>query len=188
MKVGINMEKEILQLFSNLAERDREIENESYRRLIKIMQEPVDWTYAVWEQLIKALTYNNGHARARAAQFLCALAAKSDPEERVLDDFLKIWAVTYDEKFVTARQALQAIWQIGLAGQVQRDLIVSYLAKRFQTCIDEKQYTLIRYDIIISFKKLFDATNDQNLLDIAKRLIEEEQDMKCKKKYKTAIR
>lgn len=81
------MEKEILQLFSNLTERDREIEYESYRRLIKIMQEPVDWTYAVWEQLIKALTYTDGHARARAAQFLCALAAKSDPEERVLDDF-----------------------------------------------------------------------------------------------------
>ncbi|UED80048.1 hypothetical protein FH508_0022210 [Lysinibacillus sp. CD3-6] len=182
------MEKEILQLFSNLAERDREIEYESYRKLIKIMQEPVDWTYAVWEQLIKALTYTDGHARARAAQFLCALAAKSDPEERVLDDFLKIWAVTYDEKTLTARHALQAIWQIGLAGQVQRDLIVSYLAKRFQTCIDEKQPSRIRYDIIVSFKKLFDATNDHNLLDIAKRLIDEEQDMKYKKKYKTAIR
>ena len=40
------------------------------------MQEPVDWTYAVWEQLIKALTYKNGYSRARAAQILCALAAK----------------------------------------------------------------------------------------------------------------
>ncbi len=101
---------------------------------------------------------------------------------------MKIWAVTYDDKTVTARHSLQAIWQIGLAGQVQRDLIVSYLAKRFQTCIDEKHPTLIRYDIIVSFKKLFDATNDRNLLEIAKRLIDEEQNVKYKKKYQTAIR
>ncbi len=182
------MEKEVLQLFSNLTELDREIQYESYEKLVKIMQEPVDWTYAVWEQLIQALTYKDGHVRARAVQFLCALAAKSDPEERVLEDFLKIWAVTYDDKTVTARHSLQAIWQIGLAGQVQRDLIVSYLAKRFQTCIDEKHPALMRYDIIVSFKKLFDATNDTKLLEIAQRLIEEEQDAKYKKKYKMAIR
>lgn len=182
------MEKEILQLFSNITEHDLEIQFESYEELIKIMQEPVDWTYSVWEHLVQALTYKDGHVRARAVQFLCALAAKSDPEERVLEDFLKIWAVTYDDKTVTARHSLQAIWQIGLAGQVQRDLIVSYLAKRFQTCIDEKHPTLIRYDIIVSFKKLFDATNDRNLLEIAKRLIDEEQNVKYKKKYQTAIR
>ncbi len=182
------MEEEILKLFGNLTERDRDIQCESYEELMKIMQEPVDWTYAVWEQLVQALTYNDGHVRASAAQLLCALAAKSDPEERVLDDFLKIWAVTYDEKIVTARHTLQAIWKIGLAGQVQRDLVVSYLAKRFQTCIDEQHPTLIRYDIIVSFKKLFDATNKPILLEIAQRLIEEEQDVKCKKKYKAAIR
>ncbi|MFF2178276.1 hypothetical protein ACFVT8_17730 [Lysinibacillus sp. NPDC058147] len=182
------MEKEILQLFSNLTERDPDIQYKSYEELLKIMQEPVDWTYSVWEQLVQALTYKNEHVRASAAQFLCALAAKSDPEERVLEDFLKIWAVTYDEKTVTARHTLQAIWRIGLAGQVQRDLVVSYLAKRFQICLDEKHPTLIRYDIIVSFKKLFDATNDPKLLEIAQRLIEEERDVKYKKKYKNAIR
>ncbi len=35
------MEKEILQLFSNLTERDRDIQYESYEELMKIMQEPV---------------------------------------------------------------------------------------------------------------------------------------------------
>lgn len=182
------MEKEILQLFSNLTERDREIQYDSYEELMKIMQEPVDWTYAVWEQLVQALTYKDGHMRALAAQFLCALAAKSDPEERVLEDFLKIWAVTYDENTATARNTLQAIWKIGLAGQVQQDLVISYLAKRFQTCLDEKHPTLIRYDIVVSIKKLYDATNNSKVLDIVKRLIDEEQDMKYKKKYRAAIR
>ncbi|KOS66939.1 hypothetical protein AEA09_15680 [Lysinibacillus contaminans] len=182
------MEKEILQLFSKLTEHDRDIQFESFEELMKIVKEPVDWTYSVWEQLIKALTYKNAHSRAQSAQFLCALAAKSDPEERVLEDFMKIWAVTYDEKTVTARHSLQSIWRIGLAGQVQRDLVVSHLAKRFHTCVGEKHPTLIRYDIIVSFKNLFDATGDIKLLSIAQDLIQKEQDIQYQKKYKTALR
>lgn len=182
------MEKEILRLLNNLTEHNRDIQYESYEELMKIVKEPVDWTYSVWEQFIKALTYKNAHVRTQAAQFLCALAAKSDPEERVLEDFMKIWIVTYDEKIVTARHSLQSIWQIGLAGQVQRDLVVSHLAKRFHTCVDEKHPTLIRYDIIVSFKKLFDATGDTKLVHIAQNLIEKEQDIKYQKKYKTALR
>ena len=182
------MEKEILRFFNNLTEHDRDIQYESYEELMKIVKEPVDWTYSVWEQLIKALTYENAHVRAQSAQFLCALVAKSDPEERVLEDFMKIWAVTNDEETVTSRHSLQSIWQIGLAGQVQRDLVVSHLAKRFHTCVDEKHSTLIRYDIIVSFKKLFDATGDTKLLNIAQNLIEKEQDTKYRKQYKTALR
>lgn len=182
------MEKEILQLFNNLTERDRDIQYKSYEELMKIVKEPVDWTYSVWEQLVKALTYKNAHVRAQSAQILCALAAKSDPEERVLEDFIKIWTITYDEKTVTARQSLQSIWRIGLAGQVQRDLVVSHLAKRFHTCVDEKNPTLIRYDIIVSLKNLFDETGETKLLNIAQNLIEKEQDVKYQKKYKTALR
>lgn len=182
------MEKEILQLFNNLTERDRDIQYKSYEELMKIVKEPVDWTYSVWEQLVKALTYKNAHVRAQSAQILCALAAKSDPEERVLEDFMKIWTITYDEKTVTARQSLQSIWRIGLAGQVQRDLVVSHLAKRFHTCVDEKHPTLIRYDIIVSLKNLFDETGETKLLNIAQNLIEKEQDVQYQKKYKTALR
>lgn len=182
------MEKDILQLFSNLTEHDRDSQYESFEELMKIVKEPVDWTYSVWEQLIKALTYKDGQLRAQSAQFLCALAANSDPEERVLEDFMKIWAVTYDENNVTARHSLQSIWRIGLGGQVQRDLVVSHLAKRFHICVDENHPTLIRYDIIVSLKNLFDATGDTNLLNIAQNLIEKEQDAKYKKKYKTALR
>lgn len=182
------MEKEILHLLSNLTEHDRHIQFRSYEELIKIIKEPVDWTYSVWEQLIKALTYNNAYVRAQAVQILCALAAKSDPEERVLEDFMKIWAITYDEEEVAAIQSLQSIWQIGLAGQVQRDLVVSHLARRFYTCVDEKQLTVIRYEIIVALKKMFDKTDDRKLITIANNLIEKEQDMKSKRKYKEALR
>lgn len=182
------MEKEILHLLSKLTEHDRNIQFKSYEELMKIIKEPVDWTYSVWEQLIKALTYKNAYVRAQAAQILCALAATSDPEERVLEDFMKIWAITYDEEAVAAIQSLQSIWQIGLAGQVQRDLVVSHLARRFHTCVDEKQPTVIRYEIIVALKKLFDKTDDSKLVTIAKNLIEKEQDLKFQKKYKAALR
>ena len=182
------MEKEILHLLSNLNEHDRDLQYKSYEELMKIIKEPVDWTYSVWEQLIKALTYQNAYVRAQAAQILCALAATSDPEERVLEDFMKIWAITYDEEAFAAIQSLQSIWQIGLAGQVQRDLVVSHLARRFHSCVDEKQPTVIRYEIIVALKKMFDKTDDSKLLNITKNLIEKEQDLKLQKKYKAALR
>ena len=50
----MNYGKRDFATFSNLTEHDRDIQYESYEELIKIMQEPVDWTYAVWEQLIKS--------------------------------------------------------------------------------------------------------------------------------------
>ncbi|MEG0259401.1 MAG: hypothetical protein RR595_04545 [Lysinibacillus sp.] len=182
------MEEEIIQLFNNLDEPNREIQNESYDKIMRIMNTPVDWTYLVWGKLINSLTHKDGHVRVRSVQFLCALVAKSDPEERVLEDFLKIWAVTYDEKIVTARYSLQSIWRISLAGQVQKDLIVARLAKRFQTCIEEKNTTLIRYDIIVSLKKIAEATEDQYVLEIARKLIDKEIDQKHKEKYLDAIK
>ena len=181
------MEKEISKLLSNLIKHDRYVQFKTIEELMNIVKEPVDWTYSIWEQLIKALTHKNAFVRAQAAQILCALAATSDPEERVLEDFTKIWSITYDEETVASIQSLQSIWRIGLAGQVQRDLIVSHLARRFHTCINEKQPTTIRYEIIVSLKKLFDKTGDSMLLTIAKNLIDEEQDIIVKKKYKAAL-
>lgn len=181
------MEKEILRLFGNLIVHDHDIQFKSYEEFLKIVKEPVDWTYSVWEQLIKALTHKNAYVRAQAAQILCALAATSDPEERILEDFMKIWAITYDEETVASIQSLQAIWRIGLAGQVQRDLVVSHLARRFHTCVDEKQPTSIRYEIIVSLKNLFDKTDDRKLFTIAKNLIEKEQNLKSQMKYKAAL-
>ena len=68
--------------------------------------------------------------RAIAAQVLCNLA-KSDPEQRMLRDFPALLAVTKDKRFVTARHTLQALWKVGLAGQVQRQMLVDGLAGRF---------------------------------------------------------
>ncbi|MEI7847215.1 MAG: hypothetical protein WCK35_15555 [Chloroflexota bacterium] len=47
--------------------------------------------------------------------------------------------MTKDERFVTARHTLQALWKIGVAGKHQQKLLVEGLEKRFKECIVEKK-------------------------------------------------
>src|SRR4051812_13085506 len=109
--------------FENLQAEDKDKQYEAFNYIIAATKEKVDWAYEVWDKLKKDLTDPNNHQRSRAAQFLCGLA-KSDPEKRMLKDFLAVWEVTYDKKFVTARHTLQSIWKIGLAGTEQKQLVL----------------------------------------------------------------
>jgi hypothetical protein len=133
------------------------------------------------------LTHKDNHVRAISAQIFNNLA-KSDSENRMLKDFEKVLNVTRDEKFVTARHTLQSIWKIGLVGEKQMTTLLNGLEKRFKECKTEKNYTLIRYDIIVDFKNLYDATKDHLIEQKALELIELEDDEKYKKKYKSAWR
>ncbi|MCX6048006.1 MAG: hypothetical protein NT075_23135, partial [Chloroflexi bacterium] len=91
--------------------------------------------------------------------------------------------VTKDEKFVTARHSLQSLWKIGTAGKPQQQLVVEGLAGRFRDCRAEKNYTLIRYDIIQGLRKLYDEVKDEKIKATALALIETEEDIKYRKKY-----
>jgi hypothetical protein len=122
-----------------------------------------------------------GH-RTRAAQLLAGLA-KSDPKQRMLKDFDAVMAVTRDEKFVTARHALQAAWKVGLAGKKHQVPVVDRMGKRFEECAAEKNCSLIRYDIEVGLRKLYDAAGDENIRKTALALIETEPDLKYRKKY-----
>jgi len=46
----------------------------------------------------------------------------------MLKDFNALFAVTRDERFVTARHSLQAIWKVGAAGKKQQKIVVDRLA------------------------------------------------------------
>jgi hypothetical protein len=101
----------------------------------------------------------------------------------MLKDFDALLAVTKDERFVTARHCLQAIWKVGLAGKQQQQLVVEGLETRFKECISEKNCTLIRYDIIQDLKNLYDEIKDETIREKALELIEIEEDLKYRKKY-----
>lgn len=179
------MDQAIEQLFLDSKSADRDVNYAAYQQLLILTEEKVEWAYSVWDQLVRDLKHPNNHQRSRAAQYLANLA-KSDPENRMLTDFPKLWQVTKDDKFVTARHSLQVIWKVALAGPSQKEMVLNHLAERFVLCEAEKNFTLIRSDILQGMRQLYDATNDKQIELSAMGLIEKVEDPKYKKKY-TAI-
>ena len=176
------MDQTTRTLFANLHSNDGDVRYAAYSAALKLTDQPVDWAYEVWDELLANTRHKSNHVRAIATQVLANLA-KSDPKRRMLKDFETILAVTKDEKFVTARHTLQSIWKIGAAGQKQQQLVVQRLADRYAECITEKNGALIRYDIIEDYKKLYDVVKDEAIKQKALELIEIEEDPKYRKKY-----
>jgi hypothetical protein len=173
--------------YDSLWSSDRAAQNAAYSEVLALSTEPVDWAYEVWDDVVAHLSAKDNHDRSIAAQVLCRLA-KSDPDGRMRRDFAALLAVTRDERFVTARHALQALWQVGVAGDWQREMLLGGLGTRFAECDVEKNCTLIRYDIAVVLRRLYDETGDTAIRDAAESLIATETDEKYRKKYSSAWR
>lgn len=169
----------------NLTSADKETQNQAYYALLAATEQPVDWAYDIWDDLVAYLSHKDNHLRAIAAQLLSNLAI-SDPDYRMKDAFAALLNGTRDERFVTARHTLQSIWKVGLAGEPQRELVLNGLSQRYEECVSEKNSTLIRYDIAQALRNLYDATQDDAIKTKALALIETEEDAKYRKKYATA--
>jgi hypothetical protein len=167
---------------NNLWSEDRQLQNTAFSHVLELTEGPVNWAYVAWDELVENLSHKDNHNRAIAAQVLCNLA-KSDPQKRMLTDFHALLAVTRDERFVTARHCMQALWKVGAAGKKQQKLLVDGLERRFDECIAEKNCTLIRYDIIQSLRNLYDSVQDEGVRAKALEWIEREADLKYRKKY-----
>jgi hypothetical protein len=175
--------KEIIQQnLANLYSQDRQLQNAAFTYVLGATDEPVDWAYAAWDSLLAGLSDKDNHVRAIAAQVLCNLA-KSDPDKRILRDLPALFAVTRDERFVTARHTMQALWKVGVAGPEQRAALMAGLEVRFHECISERNCTLIRYDIEQSMRNVYEVTGDERVRTKALELIGTEQDPKYRKKY-----
>ena len=176
------MDTQIKLAFEKSKSDDKDERYEAYQKNLNATDQQVNWAYEVWNQLIEDLTHKDNHQRSRAAQYLANLA-KSDPEMRIMKDFPKLWEVTKDEKFVTARHSLQSIWKVGIVGTAQKEMVMEFMVERFKKCTDEKNFTLIRNDIILNMKNLYDYFNDEFIKQTALDLIDTVDDKKYKKKY-----
>lgn len=181
---GGNMDKTIRAHLDNIHANDGQVQFKAYDYLTKETEKPVDWAYEAWDELVEGLTDKDNHVRAICGQLLCNLG-KSDPKGRMFKDFDKLLNVTKDERFVTARHTMQNIWKVGLGGKNAQILVVKGLEKRFKECIKEKNGTLIRYDILVTLRNLYNATTSSEIKEKALELIELEKDLKSKKKYAT---
>ncbi len=166
----------------NLRSDDREQQNRAFLQIIETTNQPVDWAYDAWDEMVEGLRHRDNHVRAISAQVLCNLA-KSDPDLRMQNDFDALLGVTRDERFVTARHCMQAIWKVGAAGRPQQRLLLDGLERRFDECSAEKNTTLIRYDIVQALRNLYDEVKDETIREKALGLIETEPDTKYRKKY-----
>ena len=101
----------------------------------------------------------------------------------MLRDFLGLLALTHDERYVTARHCMQALWKIGVAGEDQLKPYLDGLTVRFAECAAEKNGTLTRYDICQSLKNTYDVVHAEVIKVTALQLIETESDLKYRKKY-----
>ena len=168
--------------YAGLWGSDRALQNEAYTAIMAATEQPVDWAYLLWDQALANLTHHDNHNRAIAAQLLCNLA-KSDPEGRIVHDLDKLLAVTKDERFVTARHCLQNLWKVGVAGPVQRARLLDGLETRYFDCLAEKNWSLIRFDIIQGLRNLYAAVGDEAVKTKALALIDREEEIKYRKKY-----
>jgi hypothetical protein len=170
--------------FADLWSKDRDLQNAAFYSVIDATDQPVAWAYDVWDEVVSNLKHEDNHNRAIAAQVLCNLA-KSDPDSRILSDFEYLLEVTRDHRFVTARHCLQSLWKIGIAGNDQLDLFLRGLRNRFLECVDEKNSTLIRHDILKALRDVYDISGDSSIKDTAHTLIQTENDPKGRAKYRT---
>ena len=175
------------QLMEDLLSASQDRQNEAFHALVKASDSPVDWAYEVWNDLLGIVQYGDNRQRSIAAQVLSNLA-KSDSKERMQRDLPALLKVTKDERFVTARHCLQSLWKIGVVGEVLRNALLKGLAARFQECAAEKNCTLIRYDILVVLRRVYDVAKDEHIRSTAERLIAMEEDPKYRKKYATVWR
>ena len=178
------MNKTIRAYLDNIHADDGQIQFQAFDYLMKATEQPVDWAYEAWDEIIAGLTDKDNHIRAICGQLLSNLA-KSDPKGRMLKDFEKLLNVTKDERFVTARHTMQNLWRVGVVNKKYQALYLDGLSKRFKECIKEKNGALIRYDILVSMRNVYNETKDEAIKEKALALIESEKDLKYQKKYKT---
>lgn len=160
-----------------LASGDRERHGEDYALMLEATARPVAWADAVWARLLPLLGHADNRVRSITGQTLCRLAQGAD-QAAVSRDLRWLVAATQDERFVTARHILASLWQVGLGDRaVRRDLLDALLHRASATAA-EKNGALVRCDISICLRRLFDQTGDEAVRNAALSLIEREPDDK----------
>lgn len=176
------MDKTIRTYVDNIRSNDKDLQNKAYTYLLDASDQPVDWSYEIWDEMLDGLTHRDNHVRAISAQILSNLA-KSDPKKRMLRDFDKLLEVTKDERFVTARHCLHSLRKVGVSGKKQQEMYMDGLERRFKECINEKNGSLTRYDILQSMRNVYEEVKEETIREKALELIASEQDLKYRKKY-----
>lgn len=171
-------------LFDRIEGDDDGARVDAYLVVLGRTDTPAD-VYAQWDRLAGLLVHKNNHIRSIGGQLFSHFAA-SDHEGRVWALWEQWTKVASDKMFVTARHTVQASPRFALGGPRHRDHLIAYYEQRFRSCADEKNTTLIRYDLQVCLRAVYDQRPDPTLVTRGQTLIAEEPDPKYQTKYKTA--
>jgi hypothetical protein len=176
--------KEIDRLFEALQSKDDKIRYPAFKRLLEITENPVDWVYDKWYPLTEKLHSDNSYQRTIGFILLVNLS-KSDKEGRIVDLLMDLLEFTDDEKFITARQAIQNIWKIP-AGHVELEMkVIQHLENAWLENVHLVTHgNLIKQDIIVSLNTIYKANGKGAIKELITKLINQETDDKFIKKLK----
>jgi len=180
------MDAMIEKLLNETKLKDNKIRLKALNGLLDITEKKVDWLDEVFEDLTSRLKSDNSYQRSIGMMLLSNLS-KSDNENHlkiVLPDLLKL---LQDEKFITCRQTIQNIWKIAIEKENLQKKIIESLIGKFNKCLFEKHYNLIRQDIISSLFLIHQKNSNSCPMSLIDDLIEAEEDVKFRKKYKSLI-
>ena len=174
------MEENIRQMVADLSEKDDNIRYEAFRRLMSITEEPVPWIYEVWDELAAKFDSDNSYQRSIAMNLFCNLS-RCDSEKRIHSILPRLLALTEDEKFITRRQTMQALWKVAWFQPETYEAVVAKYVERFSSCVNEEHPNLLQRDIIQALLTLSDLRNDYELAAKVDSLIQSEPDAKARK-------
>lgn len=173
--------KEVESHIENILSKRQGARYDSYISLLDETNKKVTWAYRYWDKLEELLTEGDDHQRSIAAQLLANLT-KSDPEGRMSKTLLKLIEETKDERFVSAHHTLQCLWKVGIENEELESILLDGLIDRYVECENEKNFTLIRYDIHLVLRKVYDVSDSHEIITTAKEFIFEEEDPQFKRK------
>src|SRR5689334_9443562 len=65
---GCMMDSTTKKHLENLRSDERELQNQAFFYILKEAEQPVDWAYEAWDELVKGLSHKDNHVRAISAQ------------------------------------------------------------------------------------------------------------------------
>lgn len=180
------MEAMIKKLLNETKLKDNKIRLNALNVLLEKTEKKIDWFDEVFDDLKSRLKSDNSYQRSIGMMLLCNLS-KSDNKQYidiVLSDLLKLLK---DEKFITRRQTIQNIWKIAIEKEKLQKKIIESLLEKFNECLFEEHYNLVRQDIISSLYAIYQNNSVSCPISLIEDLIEAEEDMKLRKKYKSLL-
>ena len=180
------MEASIEKLLNETKLKENKTRLNALNRLQEITDKKVEWLNEAFDDLRNRLKSENSYQRSIGMILLCNLS-KSDYEnclEAALPDILELLD---DEKFITRRQTIQNVWKIAIEKNNLRKSIIEALSRKFNECISEEHYNLIRQDIISALSSIRRENPDFCPMPLINDLIETEDDIKLREKYKKLL-